>query len=56
VLRSRRITPDNTALSPPTRGEEREKGKRDTSLQSMVKWKAGFNNLFEDSSSSQLHL
>jgi hypothetical protein len=31
-----RITSENTALFPPTRGGEREKGKRDTSLQSMV--------------------
>jgi hypothetical protein len=30
--RSRRITPNNTALIPPTRGGEKEEGKRDSSL------------------------
>jgi hypothetical protein len=54
-VKKRRITSDNTALFPPKRGGEREKGKRDTSLQSMVKWREEINNLFDDSSSSQLH-
>jgi hypothetical protein len=46
--RSRRIIPNNIALFPPARGGEREKGKRDSSLKSMVKSS-------DDSSFSQLH-
>ncbi len=46
--RSRRITPNNIAIFPPTRGGEREKGKRDSSLKSMVKFS-------DDSSFLKLH-
>jgi hypothetical protein len=46
--RSRRITPDNTAIFPPARGGEREKGKRDSHLKSMVKFS-------DDSSFLKLH-
>jgi hypothetical protein len=56
--RIKRITPNNTALTalfPPARGGEREKGKRDTSLRCMVKFREEFNNLSDDSSISQLH-
>jgi hypothetical protein len=35
--RSRRITPNNMDIFPPARGGEREKGKRGSSLKSMVK-------------------
>jgi hypothetical protein len=35
--RSMRITPNNIAIFPPARGGEREKGKRYSSLKSMVK-------------------
>jgi hypothetical protein len=35
--RSKRITP-NIAIFPPARGGENEKGKRDSSLKSMVKF------------------
>jgi hypothetical protein len=45
--RSRRITP-NTAIFPPARGGEKEKGKRDSSLKSMVKFS-------DDSSFLKLH-
>jgi hypothetical protein len=46
--RIRRITPNNVALFPPAKEREREKGKRDSSLKSMVKSR-------DDSSFSQLH-
>jgi hypothetical protein len=46
--RSRRITPNNTAIFPPARGGERGKGKRDSSLKSMVKFS-------DDSSFLKLH-
>jgi hypothetical protein len=36
--RNRRITPNNTALFPPARGGEREKGERCSGLQRMVKF------------------
>ncbi len=43
-------------LDPPTRGGEREKGKRDSRLKSMVKSRDEFNELSDDSSPfSQLH-
>jgi hypothetical protein len=45
--RSRRITP-NTAIFPPARGGEKEKGKRDSSLKSMLKFS-------DDSSFLKLH-
>jgi hypothetical protein len=44
-----------TALFPPARGGEREKGKRDSSLRCMVIFREEFNNLSDDSSFSQLH-
>jgi hypothetical protein len=43
--RIRRITPNKTALFTPARGGEREKGKRDSSLKSMVKSREEFNEL-----------
>jgi hypothetical protein len=46
--RPRRITPNNIAIFPPARGGEGEKGKRDSSLKSMVKFS-------DDSSFLKLH-
>jgi hypothetical protein len=46
--RSRRITPNNITIFPPARERKREKGKRDSSLKSMVKSS-------DDSSFSKLH-
>jgi hypothetical protein len=46
--RSRRVTPNNIAIFPPARGGEKEKGKRDSSLKSMVKFS-------DDSSFLRLH-
>jgi hypothetical protein len=50
--RIRRKTPNNTALFPPAKGGERVKGKRDSSLKSMVKSREEFNGLSDDSSFS----